>query len=492
MKVKSRKAIWHRKIIAVFCFCCMVILYITPISAYATTVKAEDGIILTASLSSVSVTVIDNGQIKIEGRMSEIPFSVVGMLYNVYDGIDSNKVYFVESDPDYASTIYILNLEFETNASERNLSKTNKELIGNDIIRVAAYAEGKFYYAEQAYDIVNTITENTTLLSKTAKSPEMQAIISNASWYTHVEPLDLEFDNATRSIVPYSSSSIPSFGDSLGAVDIDVISKIGRTKFTGERFIYDWTNTGGYMIECVEWPTGTGNILTSCLYYEVVRNTPKALTTDAQIGVDLVVDRQYLYVAEENTIEGYYLGTDFRMYDVKLALACAQTSSNSGYDYIYKQTTSLTKNDNSHPSFTIAKAIAMQFDKYGILSVADAIFNAFSSNDTVSGTKTCSWPSNYSEHYASISHGKRMNTMLRGVRIDTDGYLLNEEGAYLLLDVDVVDRDYENSTTNVSMTKGIRFAFSYNLRSKNSIWFWIGGGNDRGDITYEGYKTYTK
>lgn len=82
--------------------------------------------------------------------------------------------------------------------------------------------------------------------------------------------------------------------------------------------------------------------------------------------------------------------------------------------------------------------------------------------------------------------------MVRAIRIDTDGHLLNEEGAFLNLTASVMDRDYENSTTNVSITKAIKFMFSYNLRSKNAIWFWIGGGDDRGNITREVYKTYTK
>ncbi len=91
-----------------------------------------------------------------------------------------------------------------------------------------------------------------------------------------------------------------------------------------------------------------------------------------------------------------------------------------------------------------------------------------------------------------MNHDKRANTMVRAVRVDTDGHLLNEEGAFLNSTASVMDRDYEYSTTNVSMTKTIKFAFSYNLRSKNAIWFWIGRGDDRGNITREASKTYTK
>ena len=82
--------------------------------------------------------------------------------------------------------------------------------------------------------------------------------------------------------------------------------------------------------------------------------------------------------------------------------------------------------------------------------------------------------------------------MVRAIRIDTDGYLLNEEGATLHLEAQVVDRDYATSSTAALLTKGMKFAFSYNLRSKNDLWLWIGRGDNRGNVTREWSKTYTK
>ena len=489
MKVRNRSYKLLKCISAFACALCMLFLLVAPTVAYASTMDTHDDALQSAVASNLIVEQANNEQIKISGSISGFSFSVVGKLYQVYDDINYNKVYFVETTPDYTLPVKILNLEFETSAAIHNLNVDNQSLIGQDVIRIAAYAEDEFYYAEQAFTIDDFISDSVIQISRTSGSPAMQQIISNTAWYSYVEPKTLACADAMDGVATYAT---PRLGDSLDSLDIDVIGKIGRANFAKEQFVYGWTSTGGYLIECVEWPSGTGNILTYCLYYEIVRNTPQSNDNDAVIEVELVADRQYLYVASENTIEAHFLGTDFRMYDVKLALACAQTSSNAGYDYIYQQTTSLTKNDNTHPGFTIAKAIAMQFDKYGVLSVADSIFSAFSSNDAVSGTSTFSWPSEFTSHYNSVSHGKRAGTMVRAIRIDTDGHLLNEEGAYLHLEAKVMDRDYANSSTSASLTKAMKFAFSYNLRSKNAVWFWIGRGDDRGNITYEGSKTYTK
>lgn len=490
MKTRNHRSALGHRMIALFCICNLLLAFISPISAHAAT--ATEDYLCPAEIANLTVEHIGEDQMMVSGTLSDMVFSVVGKFYRVYDDINSGKIYFVESEPDYTTSIYILNMEFESSAAQHNLNAENSNLEGKDVVRIAAYADGDFYYAEQECVISEAVIEAVIPLSKDSESPAMEKIISNCAWYSYVEPKTLAPDAPVGEIGLYSTYATPSLGDSLDTLDIDVIAKIGRTKFASEQFVYGWNSTGGYLIESVEWPSGTGNILTYCLYYAIVTNPPTANDVNATIEVELVADRQYLYVASDNTIEAHFLGTDFRMYDVKLALACAQTSSNSGYDYIYGQSTSLTKDDGSNPGVDIAKAIAMQFDKYGVLSITDAVFNAFSSDDTVSGTSSFWWPSNYSEHYSSISHGKQANTMVRAIRIDTDGHLLNEEGAFLNLTASVMDRDYENSTTNVSITKAIKFMFSYNLRSKNAIWFWIGGGDDRGNITREVYKTYTK
>lgn len=489
MKTRNHRSVWGNRMIAFFCICNLLLAFISPIFVHAAS-ETED-YLCPAEITNLTVEHVGEEQM-ISGTLSDMDFTAVGKFYRVYDDINSGKIYFVESEPNYSGPIYILNMEFESSAALHNLNAENHNLEGKDVVRIAAYADGEFYYAEQQCVIPESVIEAVIPLSKDTESPAMERIISNCAWYSYVEPKSLTPDGAVGETGHRSTYATPRLGDSLDALGIEVIGKIGRTKFTSEQFVYGWNDTGGYLIESVEWPSGSGNILTYCLYYGLVMNPPTANDVEATIEVELIADRQYLYIASENTIEAHFLGTDFRMYDVKLALACVQTSSNSGYDYIYGQTTSLRKDDGSNPGVDIAKAMVMQFDKYGVLSVADAVFNAFSTADTVSGTSHFSWPSNYSNHYTSISHGKRANTMVRAVRIDTDGHLLNEEGAYLNLTASVMDRDYENSTSNVSMTKAIKFAFSYNLRSKNVVWSWIGRGDDRGDITREVYETYTK
>ena len=186
------------------------------------------------------------------------------------------------------------------------------------------------------------------------------------------------------------------------------------------------------------------------------------------------------------------MGTDFRMYDVKLSIACAQTSSNSGYDYIYQQTTLLKNNNNVNLGFTVAKALALQLDKSGVLSVADAVFSAYTNNDTIATENSHLWPSAYSEHYDYFGDGKRAHTMVRAVRVDTDGYLLNAEGTKLQMTAGVVDRDYQDSELNISMTKALVFSISFNLRSPNALLGWIGRGDNLGELSREVQKTYTK
>lgn len=489
MKTRNRTYKCGQSITALACVFCILFLQVAPTVSYAATAAPNDEILQSADVTNMSVEQMDNGQIRISGNLSSLSFSVAGKLYQVYDDINCNKVYFVETTPDYTAPVIILNLEFETGATLRNLNVENQSLVGQNVIRVAAYANDRFYYAEQACVIDDLISNNVISISRTSDPQTLQQIISNTSWYFYVEPKTLECTDSMDSITTYAT---PKLDDSLDSVDIDVINKIGRQLFTRVQFGYNWTDTGGYVIDCVEWPVGTGNILTQCLYYEIVRNTPSANDNNAVIEVELVADRQYSYVASDNTIEAHFPGTDFRMYDVKLALACTQSYYYAGYDYIYQQTTSLTKNDNTHPGFTIAKAMAMQFDKYGVLAVADSIFNAFSSNDAVSGTSTFSWPNDFTAHYNSISHGKRAQTMVRAIRIDTAGHLLNEEGAYLHLEAKVMDRDYADSTTSASLTKAIKYAFSYDLRSKNGVWLWVNGGDYKGTVTYEGSKLYTK
>lgn len=82
--------------------------------------------------------------------------------------------------------------------------------------------------------------------------------------------------------------------------------------------------------------------------------------------------------------------------------------------------------------------------------------------------------------------------MVRAIRIDTEGHILEKETEYLYLKGEVVDRDYVNSTANSALTKTIKYAFSYNLRSRNPYLLWLFNGDDHGEITYETYETYVK
>ncbi len=62
-----------------------------------------------------------------------------------------------------------------------------------------------------------------------------------------------------------------------------------------------------------------------------------------------------------------------------------------------------------------------------------------------------------------------------------------------MLEAEIVDRDYSNSTSTPSMKKAIKFAIFYKLRCANGFWGgWAFNGNDSGNIEKEVYKTYTK
>ena len=80
--------------------------------------------------------------------------------------------------------------------------------------------------------------------------------------------------------------------------------------------------------------------------------------------------------------------------------------------------------------------------------------------------------------------------MVRGVRVDTDD-LFNEEGDTLYLSAWVVDRDYQNSTSNILIEKAIRYALKYELRVKGSLGF-IFGGDVVGEYGKEFYRVYKR
>ena len=50
----------------------------------------------------------------------------------------------------------------------------------------------------------------------------------------------------------------------------------------------------------------------------------------------------------------------------------------------------------------------------------------------------------------------------------------NNEGTDILLEAEIVDRDYSNSTSTPSMKKAIKFAIFYKLRCANGFWGGLG------------------
>ncbi len=55
-----------------------------------------------------------------------------------------------------------------------------------------------------------------------------------------------------------------------------------------------------------------------------------------------------------------------------------------------------------------------------------------------------------------------------------------------MLEAEIVDRDYSNSTSTPSMKKAIKFAIFYKLRCANGFWGdWAFNGNDSGNIEKE-------
>ena len=490
MKIKIRQVI---SIIVLVLWGIVFGLNILPVTASASANKNPGYI--SASASDLRILKDNDGNIAISGKVESHNFAVVGRLFSVSDNINSNKIYFVENSRDVKSPVVVLNIEFEVNAAEHNVSVSKQTLVGKNVIRIAIYTENTFYYAEQEYNIDTIITNNVEVLSSSEKNDVLSDIISNSTWYTHLKQDNAVYESDLESVKNSKSRITPSYDESLDQKDIDNISKIGRTKFTVEQFIYGDTQTGGYLLHSVEWPAGSGNILTSCLYYEYTKIQPSTYSNLAILDVELTMDRQYLYVASSNIIGRHAIGTDFRIYDAKLALGCA----GNGYDYIWQQKTYFNdygsgSNNVLIAAKNVAKAYVLLKDKTGVLSIADAFFSSFTGNagTNIPNYQVITWPNTYEDHYVSTKHNKEINTMVRAIRLDTDGHLLADELDSLYIEAYVEDRDYANSVTNITLTKMIRYAFSYNLRSRNFYWLWINRGDDRGEVTHESNRAYSK
>lgn len=442
------------------------------------------------NLNNFSVTQFGEG-LQFSGVYEDVPFCITGRVYNIYDNVNNNKIYVVEENPDLYAQAHIINLEFERSAKAENLEVDNQHLVGLDVIRLAAYIDGKIYYTEHEITIPEIIIRNIEGISESSNIPVLQSIISNSTWYTHFGNQEM-----TVSIAPQVGTagtevrSAPLLDSSLDSVDRDTIATIGASKFTVEQLDCRLNSSYGYVIQCVEWPQSSGSILTSCLYYSVVRNIPSSSNDTASCQLRLVTDRQYRWISDTNTIIPYFAGTDLAMYDVKLAIECAWYNDNSGYDFIYERTVSTKSSGQTNAALNIGKAFIQCFDKYNLVSITDAIFDSFTRTSDTDGT--CTWSDDYNTHYTMLDHNKPKNTFLRGVRIDTDGRILQEEGDYVLLKAKVKDRDSVTSSANTSVTKAIKYAVSYNLRSKNAVFGWLFGGDVLRDLTKESYRTYTR
>ena len=242
---------WYIRLNAVLCACSMLLLFLPRINVDASDAEGENTI-LTATLSNVIISENKNNQLVVQGVLSGVPFCVEGQMYNVYDGIDNNKIYFVETNREYDSQkdIYILNLEFESNAKSRNLNVENQALCNCDVIRVAAYMGGQYHYAEQGYSLEAEWLDNVIPISSASESPQMETIASNASWFVHAtQAAGQTIGNSTqiepRGPVVIDPPSDIYLGDSLDTTDRNVISEIGRTNFTRIRATDGTTASGG-------------------------------------------------------------------------------------------------------------------------------------------------------------------------------------------------------------------------------------------------------
>ncbi len=432
----------------------------------------------------INISLSGENTVTITGVLDKFFFSYTGYLYSLFDSSYSNKTFLIgkaSKDTD----IQILDIEFETNAAGKNLEMNHQDWIGTDVLRIAAYYNGYYYYSEQPFTIPSFWGEEKIISSSMFSNMNIISDISSANtWYMHAKHADNE-----RSNISNGNRSNPQYGTEMTNRDITAIETIGFPYFISEFCSYGQKTQAVYYTNCVEWPYGSGNYLTDCLLIAIVANTPSS--ENANLQASLEINRQYQYLRSLNTIDLYATTTDYRIYDPKVAIACAQNTNGLGYDYISRQHTYVSTNSTNIP-FSIARDIVIQLDRSGTLSILSSIFSAFTSSNTVTSSETSIWPVDYNEHYASIALGKQINTMIRGVRLDTNGNVLNAEGTRIVIEAKIEDRDYLDSSQNTLMTKGMRFAFSFDLRTRNSVSGWLFNGNYVNTFTYEWRKTYTK
>ncbi len=493
MKRNAFKDKTHHRMLAIILIISMLLCLVQASAVDIDTDNTNALGFVRADLTEILVSQ-DNEKLVFNGKINDTEFTLTGKAYGLYDNINSNKIFVIECNPDPCADIHVANLEFEINAKAENLEVDNLNLAGKDVVRIAIYIEGEIYYVEQEITISPLVTNNILYISEEEDNSILETIISNSTWYTRLDTARKLSTEASNSTI--STWAQPTFDEELEAVDISTINKIGRMNFTKEQFVCYWDTLNadyGYMIDCIEWPTNSGNILVSCLYYDIVINRPGSGSgDDTALQLMLITDRQYRYIKSLNTIVPFFNGTDYRIYDVKLALGCSQYLEGNGYDYIYERHISAIGGDNTNIVATIAQGFIQCFDKYGVISYTQDIFTALG-NATPTGTSTtCVWEADYDRHYASFANNKEVNTIVRSTRADTDGHILANPNDCVLLRIKVKDRDYEDNTTDVSMLKGLNYTISFELRRKNGVIVWLAGGDLIDVLELKGYTIYTR
>ena len=436
----------------------------------------------------------------------DVELSYSGKMYYIYDIQSFTNKYFLVGDDVKTNVedIYILNFEIERNIPENNLCLQNKYLAGKDVLKIALYIKNEIYYYEGEINIyINEISKSLIYLSKddVSKKNIIDRIYECNSWYMYTSESILSEEIVNNGIMLLNANS-PVLGSNLDSTDRSVINSIGANKFATENFTYGFKSSldsggrssisSGYIIRTNYWPAGTNDTITHCIYFSVNAVTPTENSGAIELGyatlqLTMVAIRSYQYIESTNEINLYGGNINYRLYDIKLAIDCAKYQTDT-YDYIWKR--EIYKNSSQLSNNKIALTIAKQFDKYGIISFPEEISDSYNSNDSGDNISIDTWPADFNLHYTYVSNSKRANTMVRGVRVDTDD-LFNEEGDTLYLSAWVVDRDYQNSTSNILIEKAIRYALKYELRVKGSLGF-IFGGDVVGEYGKEFYRVYKR
>lgn len=424
-----------------------------------------------------------------------------GNVVRIDDVEYENLYYFVENvEEKYLDEVYLINLEFESNVSRENLEIFNLDKVGSDFFRISIFVDEQIYYCEKEFDL-NNIIDYANTINYENNSQLIKEINENATWYMHIgdsnpERIDIYGNvNFARSNDFIFNSGVT--GNFRNAVEIIGISRFNHVQESwGYTFYTNTTKISGiYYTKSINWPTNTEHIRTSCLYYLLTTNTPYCENNSSCIStiqLELSVDRVYMYQPSTNTISLDLNETGYRTYNVGLGISTSRYADPT-YDYIYRVDT-FVKSDNSDKEIirkaNVAVSIIAQFDKTGIIGFTQSVCSLFENADEIDKCTSYKWPQKFEEHYQNTGNGKAINKIIRSYKFESSGYLIKVPGDYLCLDAWVQDRDYENSTQNIVITKAINYYFTIEWREGGVLGFLTGG---RTILAIEGemYKTYT-